>query len=121
MRINRRALDFAYNLPYEKIMKPELQRIKIAEVCGKQALSVSAVGLNQYADLRPDYLNDLNAMVEAFGKLGRHWEISQVHDGYYCRIEYGRKGQDVITGGLELLPVMAEAFLRTLNLWEESA
>jgi hypothetical protein len=68
----------------------------------------------------PNYTRDLNAMISAFGKLGRHWEIRQVGDGYVCRIQFGPKNKDVVAAGLELLPVMSEAFLRAIGRWIET-
>ena len=116
-------------------MTPERMRVKIAEACGWERIEkpefddgieeMRAMGTLRLKrqfwmdSLLPNCPGDLNAMIEAFGKLGRHWEISQVHDGYYCRIEFGPRNKDVTVGGLELLPVMGEAFLRTLGLWEE--
>jgi hypothetical protein len=46
-------------------MKPEAQRIAIAEACGLHVI-MSVFGLvDQIGCLVPDYLNDLNAMHEA--------------------------------------------------------
>ena len=124
-------------------MSPERQRIAIAGAIG--AVRGSALGYTHgqanelylsdpdggYHDLADwskkyrwlrlyDPLNDFNAMFEAFKHLGRHWQIAQVHDGYYCSIQFGKGGKDIVVAGLELLPVMSEAFLRALNIWEES-
>ena len=110
-------------------MTPEQIRVRIAEACGwvrddicdlwrKDGEAAYDDGRYNYRQL-PNYPGDLNAMIEAFGTLGRHWEISQVCDGYYCRTQFGPKNKDVTVGGLELLPVMGEAFLRTLGIWEE--
>lgn len=77
------------------------------------------ITFNPFGSDCPDYLNDLNAMMEAFKHLGRHWQIAQVEDGFVCTIQFGPRNKDVVVGGLELCPVMAEAFLRTLNLWED--
>ncbi len=71
-------------------------------------------------DALPNYSGDLNAMHEAFKHLGRHWEIAQVNDGYLCRIQFGPRGRDVVAAGLELLPVMAEAFLRIFRKWKDT-
>jgi hypothetical protein len=104
-------------------VKPEAQRIAIAKACEWRLEGIwwaHSSHPNRTIECCPDYLNDLNAMHEAFRHLGRHWEIAQVGDGYVCRIEFGPKNKDVVVGGLELLPVMAEAFLRALGLWEES-
>jgi len=114
-------------------MKPDDQRIAIAKHLGEKNPRVLLSGIlvassGETKDGKffgthglPDYLGDLNAMIAAFSKLGRHWEISQVHDGYYCRIEFGPRNQNVIVAGPELLPVMSESFLKTLGLWKEDA
>lgn len=97
------------------------QRIAIAEACGW--IRYNKEGLDAYHPKHdgefPDYLNDLNDMFDAFKYIGRHWEIRQIEDGYVCKIEFGPKNKDILVVGLDLLPVMAEAFLKTLNLWEE--
>ena len=125
-------------------MTPEEQRIAIAEACGWKPCGWRPIhSTDKNTDLAlggtenwwrnanentvarlpelPDYLNDLNAMYEAFKSLGRHWEICQVGDGYVCRIQFGPQNKDVVVAGLELLPVMAEAFLRTIGKWKEEA
>lgn len=112
-------------------MKPEAQRIAIAEVCGWIYITPSllcgyAPWRKQYEpkdiptdgslpiDNLPDYLYDLNAMHEAekFLPCGR-WTR-------YCQYlaELGR-------GSVRFVSVhatadqRAEAFLKTLNLWKE--
>jgi hypothetical protein len=67
----------------------------------------------------PAYTLDFNAMHKAYTHLGRHWEVAQVEDGYVCKIQFGPRNKDVIVAGLELLPVMSEAFLRTFGRWME--
>ncbi len=66
----------------------------------------------------PNFLGDLNMMHEAFKRLGRHWKIEQVEDGYVVTVEFGRGNKDVVVAGLDLCHAMAEAFLRTFNIWE---
>ena len=107
-------------------MSPEKRRSAIAEACGWKihpkdrfvVIPPNSPHSVQPLHTVPDYLNDLNATHEAFKRLGRHWEISQVHDGYYCRIQFGPQGKDIVVAGLELSTVMTEAFLRALNKWE---
>jgi len=96
-------------------MKPELQRIRIAEACGFDKSHWLELGggivLGTSACL-PDYLNDLNAMHEAEKVLtDKQWE------------EYGdylEKMINPVKGCLHATAAQrAEAFLRTLNLWEK--
>jgi hypothetical protein len=81
-------------------MSPEAQRIAIAEACGWTRYFPEST--------LPDYLSDLNAMHEAEKVLTpeQGWEYAQnlVVDG-------GR-------GWFATAAQRAEAFLRTLNLWE---
>jgi hypothetical protein len=117
-------------------MTPEAQRIKIAEACGWKHVTWNGGDSIPFGDNPkgnkssraydhlPDYLNDLNAIKEAEDRL------DEVTHGLY-------RGtlRAMITGRQEAIPVMngkeyrawfsataaqrAEAFLRTLNLWEE--
>ena len=85
-------------------MSPEQQRIAIAEVCG----------LDGAKDAFPDYLNDLNAMHEAEMKL-----IAGDLDTEY------RETLDKVCGQYAIIfrataAQRAEAFIRTLNKWEEA-
>jgi hypothetical protein len=97
-------------------MKPELQRIKIAEACGfnkSQWLELgSGIVFGTSASI-PDYLNDLNAMHEA-----ETLRIAGEFD-----MEY-REMLDRVCGQYSIIyrataAQRAEAFLRTLNLWEK--
>ena len=114
-------------------MKPEAQRIAIAEVCGWQGPHhpenvagmvgwwsqergvwwVTPEGNRVIIRTVPDYLNDLNAMHEAEKLLDRlQWVI------------YGRRLQSAcdttITWPIHAPAAQrAEAFLRTLNLWTD--
>ena len=114
-------------------MSPEKQRIAIAEACGwdfdpsqarewgsrgKWVSAPNGAPSLVFKHSIPDYPNDISAMFRAFGKLGRHWEIKQAEDGYVCRIQFGRSNADITVAGLELAPVMVEAFLRTVGKWE---
>lgn len=101
-------------------MKPEEQRIAIAEACGwvkhekfhrwyspnaNEAITHCQASL-------PDYLNDLNAMREA--------EATIRHDSYrwgiYVTRELPRASQDITHATASQ---RAEAFLKTLGLWED--
>ena len=138
-------------------MKPEAQRIAIAETLGANwvwaasgrfgslgqlrscILSFSKAGekatnedvafaLNSNAMREealkeiPDYINDLNAMHEAEKLLIRIYEPPSAHKDYDTKL-WAKMRDD----GLELngytwhatAKQRAEAFLKTLNLWEE--
>ena len=97
-------------------MKPELQRIKIAEACGfaKDWDFKRAVPHNGWCiDGLPDYLNDLNAMHEVEMTLEGMQQISylaKLHENnHYC--SWG--------GTCATAAQRAEAFLKTINIWEE--
>lgn len=88
-------------------MTPEAQRIAIATHCLYCGGS--------YELVIPDYLNDLNAMHEAEETLTTtqlreyNCEIYRVLSRDYCIYEFHATA-----------PQRAEAFLRTLNLWDNS-
>jgi hypothetical protein len=107
-------------------MTPELQRIKIAEACGFEMRPdgyfrrVGEVGSRGI----PDYLNDLNAMHEAEQTLWeKDWTSRHDFVDKLARIMSPAWGYHQ-QSGLDLLDATAaqraEAFLRTLGLWEES-
>jgi hypothetical protein len=94
-------------------MKPEQQRIAIAEACGwLKVHGHSVAGI-------PDYLNDLNAMHDAEDWIPHH--LSHID---YWQKGYGRF--QTLLAELSLTPYSAtasqraEAFLRTIGKWEES-
>lgn len=116
-------------------MKPEAQRIAIAEACGwraKDGVHWYPPGLHPAQNVigyhLPDYLDDLNAMHEAEKMLKwedrkrYHTALADVAGFSYseadteeetqldwnCRICHATAAQ------------RAEAFLRTLNLWDDS-
>jgi hypothetical protein len=103
-------------------MNKELQRIKIAEACGYSKgwdyrYGWSATPWNEWCiKSLPDYLNDLNAMHEAEKILNQQ----QARD--YAE-HLGHSAQDGTWAGCHIwyqsAAQRAEAFLRTLNLWEE--
>ena len=100
-------------------MKPEQQRIAIAKACGWKNIKIGMNGITLLGGIGgrrkpiPDYLNDLNAMHEAekilkLGMRNRYdAELSLIAKRDYCFIWETSAEQK------------AEAFLRTLNLWEE--
>ena len=97
-------------------MKPELQRIRIAEARGFDESHWLELGggivLGTSACL-PDYPNDINAMREAMKTLSPKMRVM------FCRHlnDMGISGEwDMLTATAAQL---AEAFLRTLNLWKE--
>jgi hypothetical protein len=103
-------------------MNKEKQRIKIAEAVGwKKLKDFSDSGWpllltppekpnkKWYLEAIPDYLNDLNAMHKAEEMLG----ATQMHHyGQWLQNVYG----PIYRATAEQ---RAEAFLKTLNLWEE--
>ncbi len=108
-------------------MKPEQQRIAIAEACGWTVINDTLCNIkpDRYGDPEvepiaplPDYLNDLNAMQEAVMSLSN--------------TKFNRWAQELsilLTGTKHKAPTReflcataaqrAEAFLRTLLLWTE--
>jgi hypothetical protein len=96
-------------------MKPELQRIRIAKACGFDESHWLELGggivLGTSGSL-PDYPNDLNAMHEA--------EVVIIKSGYTAIRTYEDLLQKQIANIIFATAAQrAEAFLRTLNLWEE--
>jgi len=101
-------------------MKPELQQIAIAEACGWKP-DIRGLGWlspsGEYAVL-PDYLNSLDAMHEAEKVLiekgvNAWWE----YVGHINRHNPAPLG--VETAVHATAAQRAEAFLRTLSLWQE--
>jgi len=122
-------------------MKPEEQRIAIAEACGWTPYATDKIDLSaRYFDKGPwwrnaencevasinqlpDYLNDLNAMHEAekilsneqaFTMREHAWSIASFKEGkcgHASRDEQGRNCYNATA------TQRAEAFLRTLNLY----
>ena len=96
-------------------MKPEQQRIAIAEACGWKPALRGRWKLNERVErFRPDYLNDLNAMHEAektldYNQMNRYQNIELsrfMHTGttWICSATAAQR---------------AETFLRTLDLWKQ--
>ena len=98
-------------------MSPEKQRVAIATACGWEAMPEGHYHPdNPIGQTRPDYLNDLNAMHEAEKVLNQmqsranayHLAESEQNETWAsCHIWHQSAAQ------------RAEAFLRTLGLWEE--
>jgi hypothetical protein len=115
-------------------MNKEKQRIKIAEACGYRPATPGALGVLRwydphhqngdlgngicYIDELPDYLNDLNAMHESEKMLSRGRNYYQLGGfGFYLKtlgqICYQKSSVDGTASQ------RAEAFLKSLNLWED--
>ncbi len=113
-------------------MSPEAQRIAIAEACGLKPVQsddrfwdfeskkVGAISREALMALVPDYLNDLNAMHEAEKVL-----TSPQRDEYrdfiaeHYRQAVGYTWDDGSAAAIHAPAAQrAEAFLRTLGLWQ---
>jgi hypothetical protein len=93
-------------------MTPELQRIKIAEACGES---------HHHLRNLPDYLNDLNAMMQAVKSLPCELLAIYMNRLFYVLIRVkGDAGVSDFDKHTAEPEYCAEAFLRTLGLWEES-
>lgn len=108
-------------------MEKDLQRIKIAEVCGwtRYGQPEQMIGrpkgysFNDGPCLNlPDYLNDLNAMHEAekilMGKVGYDWP----KHGEFCRKLYDICVKAGTPPYSATAAQRAEAFLKALKLWK---
>ena len=104
----------------QKNMKPEAQRIAIAEACGftpskKGDWWHTPEGNQCFASELPDYLNDLNAMNEAEKAVCRRGNnVGETLFGHLVEI----CGCE-IDAAFATAAQRAEAFLRTLGKWEE--
>ncbi len=119
-------------------MSPEQQRIKIAEACGWKIIDFNrgdklpdvVPSKTTYWDKErkykpypaiPDYLNDLNAMHEVEATLDCVQQFA-----YAAYLYYGEPHEHAWdqVAAFEIAHATAaqraEAFLKTLNLWEES-
>jgi hypothetical protein len=106
-------------------MSPEAQRIAIAEACGWTEISDwKAAGINgkhptePWVEVIPDYLNDLNAMHEAEEVMTEMQRIDYSNHLYDLACEHQK-----VTEKWRYLSMTAaqraEAFLRTLDKWED--
>jgi len=104
-------------------MKPEQQRIRIAEFCGWKDCHLSAswasiigtlyeVNGNQYAMI-PNYFSDLNAMHEAEKIL-----TAQQRRSYVSYI-FNLPASECESNTFATAAQRAEAFLKTISLWEK--
>ena len=116
-------------------MSPEAQRIAIAEACGwtryngkEKFQFYSPRGMYARMENLPDYLVDLNAMHEAekvltdeqfFGwSKDKHTDMS--YNGHLFRlVDNSTPGNRPCRYHSPTAAQRAEAFLRTLNLWED--
>ena len=110
-------------------MKPLEQRKAIAKACGwhTDTRQLGWLSPSGAYDVIPDYLNDLNAMREAELAIIRDWEkwtkmLAKVIAG--CPTATRAGGHRVYVQPCLLITSSpahrAEAFLRTLDLWEDS-
>ncbi len=112
-------------------MSPEQQRIKIAEACGWESVKYGPEWCRSETKM-PNYLNDLNAMHEAEKVLTE--KQSTLFDSALLTIQGFNRDIDFVDEDgkaaddfVKLVKALrhataaqrAEAFLRTLNLWEE--
>ncbi len=93
-------------------MNKEKQRIAIAEACGFKCSEYSHELGQLVAEFTPDYLNDLNAMAEAEATLrfdDRNHYIDLLGETYHDSWEFCTA----------TAAQRAEAFLRTIDKWED--
>ena len=102
-------------------MKPEKQRIAIAEACGFKCSEYSDELGQLVAEFTPDYLNDLNAMHQAEMVLsrGEHYNQTGGFGLYVQNLDFVRCGRKHLIEATAA--ERAEAFLRTVGKWEEEA
>ena len=124
-------------------MKPEIQRIKIAEACGwtfhpppyntepysdafkSEALACWVAPGDDFWQQRqpPDYLNDLNACYEMENSIIRIFQLWSRYGkelrAIVFRDETPPRQSDMLLHASAAQ--RAEAFLRALNLWKEDA
>lgn len=106
-------------------MKPESQRIAIAEACGYGGIELAHNGFQFWASKHPegttivvpDYLNDLNACHEMEKVLTREQRLDYVDNLHFFTCQ-GEQRRDVEVT-MSTAAQRCEAFLRTLNLWTD--
>jgi hypothetical protein len=91
-------------------MKPEQQRIAIAEACGWKCSEYSHELGQLVAQFIPDYIHDLDAMHEAEQVLN-----NVQRERYRTELVYSHAGGDVFATAAQ----RAEAFLKTIGKWED--
>ena len=106
-------------------MKPEQQRIAIAEACGwkPDKRGLGWLSPHGYYAPEPDYLNDLNAMHEAEkvlteDQLSDYGAFLKGKDNESVSL-YAPEHREIAKVAMASAAQRAEAFLRTLNLWIE--
>lgn len=112
-------------------MKPEEQRIKIAEACGWEVINDTLCNVrpdrNGDPEIEPvaplpDYLNDLNAMREVEEVLTDEQDLE--YSEFLALVVKARWGANNSCDMQRLRSATAaqraEAFLKTLELWEET-
>lgn len=107
-------------------MKPDAQRIAIAEACGWRATEAGwshpslPPAANVYGRMPPDYLNDLNAMHEAERVLTKDQQASY-GELLLSAVPYNASGvhRDIFLCAHATAAQRAEAFLRTIGKWQE--
>lgn len=108
-------------------MNKELQRIKIAEACGwkPDKRGLGWLSPHGYYAPEPDYLNDLNAMHGAWHTLDSKHKRLAFHEQLRRKVIADGGHKNSTQGDIDCCcenataAQRAEAFLRTLNLWEE--
>jgi len=115
-------------------MKPEKQRIAIAEACGWVIKTEQVEHTNgyQWTETRkfwvsphgkrgelPDYLNDLNAMAEAIATLGYDKQQDWLNKLSYV-LGFKSRNNWVLSDLVNATAAQrAEAFLKTIGKWED--
>ena len=97
-------------------MTPEKQRIAIAKACGVPRLWSTALPERAIHCDVPDYLNDLNAMHEAEKVLTKSQRSIFMYQLYGEKVTWNDWPRVHSTAAQR-----AEAFLRTIGKWEQSA
>jgi hypothetical protein len=113
-------------------MNKEQQRIAIAEACGWEWKNSKDGGVKFWSNgdifyawkdtELPDYLNDLNAMHEAINTLDQIQMMEFYNNHIYdvvCNNRTSYSGMDHANVCNATAAQRAEAFLKTLGLWEE--
>jgi hypothetical protein len=101
-------------------VSPEAQRIAIAEACGwtkhprESRECYDPTGLLCYWSDAPDYLNDLNAMHEAFREIRKRGLVQEYGDELASVTTVDRGAYFAHATAAQ----RAEAFLRTIGKWQ---
>ena len=107
-------------------MTPEAQRIAIAEACGWRNIDGGALTIEPNDSVQlPNYLSDLDAIHEAekILTMGQHFEFRQHLWNTAVRFitKPDSQGRSVRRHYASATAAQrAEAFLRTLNLWDDT-